>query len=195
MTKYQSLTIYGILMVATGIILIALSYNPSQTMQYSVALTMLFSSAFAFWATYQSRNIPSSMKYHGLHAIGMLVYGIAILFFATDIQKFFGITIFFLLYYGIAEIVFGFQLLMMKQTFISPQGIGIRLFMGFFISLGAIIVLATSYVDQNQAILVSGLVFILSGINLILFKSILKKWHTPPVVVNPEVTMKIPEIG
>ena len=86
MTKYQSLTIYGILMMVTGVILIALSYNPSQTMQYSVALTMLFSAAFAFWATYQSRNIPSSMKYHGLHALGMLIYGVAILFFATDIQ-------------------------------------------------------------------------------------------------------------
>ena len=109
MTKYQALTIYAILIMVTGFILMLLSIYPTRLIQYVVALGMLSSAVFAFLIAYKSKNMTIPLHYHRLHAIGMVIYGFAILFFANDVQKFLNITIFFLLYYGMTEMIFCFQ--------------------------------------------------------------------------------------
>ena len=173
MNRYLSFTLYATIIILTGIIIMFLAYYPSNAVQYVVGIGMILSSLFAFNAAWQGTNLPIPLKYHGLHAGGLLLYGLAILFFATDIHRFFSITTFFLLYYGFIEMIFCFQLLMMKKM--STQLILVRLFFGFGIALGAVLILSTSYIDNNLALLGAGVIFIISGINLIFFKTILKK--------------------
>ena len=50
----------------------------------------------------------------------------------------------------------------------------VRLIIGLAITVGAAIILATSYINQESALIGAGIVFIFSGINLILFKTVLR---------------------
>ena len=71
---------------------------------------------------------------------------------------------------------------MMRQKYIDDKIIIYRLLIGFFIALGAVFVLATAYSDQNKALLAVGLVFVFSGVYLILFKTVLKRADQPVVI-------------
>ncbi|MDZ4756842.1 MAG: DUF308 domain-containing protein [Bacteroidota bacterium] len=174
MNRYASLAIYGILIIITGIVVLTVAYNPTYSIQYIVGIGMLLSATFAFVTAYQSRHIRVPLNYHALHAVGMVVYGFAILFFANNIESFFNITTFFLLYYGITEVIFCLQILMLKDN-VSLQTDIIRLILGVFVALGAVFIISTTYFDYSKALTVSGIVFIISGINLILFKTVVKK--------------------
>ena len=175
MDRYQTLTIYALLIILTGIILIILSYNPLRVIQYAVAVAMFASAIFSFLTAFKSKNLQINLKYHELHGAGMIIYGLAILFYATTLQIFLNITAFFLLYYGMSEIIFCFQLLIMKQRNISAQVVAFRLIIGFFIAMGAVLSLATATINQNVALLSAGAVFVFSGVYLIVFKTVLKK--------------------
>jgi len=179
MNRYQALAIYALLIIATGMVLISLSYLPSRVIQYAVAIGMLASSIFAFLTAYKSKNLQIPLKYHALHAIGMAVYGFAILFYATDIDKFLRSTTFFLLYYGTAETVFSMEILRMRLKNINLNIVISRLAIGFAILIGAVLVIATATLNKNQALLFSGCVFIFSGVNLMLFKTVLKRLGEP----------------
>ncbi len=175
MNKYQSLTIYSILIILTGVILISLAYYPIRELQYTVASTIIASAVFAFLTAYKSKDLEIPLHYHALHGVGMLIYGLVILFFATDVKKFFDVTIYFLLYYGMSEIIFCFQLFMLKQKYISWRLIVARLIIAFVISMGAIVILLVSNSNQNVALMAAGGIFVFSGIFLIIFKTVLKK--------------------
>ena len=95
MTRFQALSIYAFCIILTGVILLILAYNPSRAIQYMVAVGMFVSAVFAFIMAKKSKDFQIPLKYHGIHAIGMLVYGLAILFYTTNIQLFIETTTFY----------------------------------------------------------------------------------------------------
>ena len=173
MTKYQALTIYALLIIATGSVLSSLAYYPTRAIQYIVAIGILSSAVFTFATAFKMKNSQIPMNYHALHAIGMIIYGLAILFWANDIEVFFNITIFFLLYYGMAEIIFCFQLFELKQQNINSQIILYRFLIGLSVTIGAIYILASHNKYENSALLVAGVVFAFSGLYLLKLKTVL----------------------
>lgn len=179
MNKHQTLVAYGIIIMLSGICLVVFAFNPVQAIQYLVGIGMCLSAAVAFIASYQCRKLQVPSLYHALHGIGMGIYGICILFFANDLERFFTITTFYLLYYGVAEIIFCFQSLILKDEFIFRSFVT-RLVIGTGIALGAVFIIATTYIDHKWALMATGIVFILSGIDIIPFKSVQKNL-VPPV--------------
>src|SRR5690606_37593010 len=107
-------------------------------------------------------------------------YGLAIFFLAIDLELFFNITTFFLLYYGIAEFIFCLQLFILK-TRIPLYIVVLRMLIGLSISLGAVFVLAASEVDFSIALLASGLTFLFSGIIITIFNDSLMRERTLPL--------------
>lgn len=180
MTRYQSVIIYGILIVLNGIILMALSYNTSRAIQYSVGIGMILAAIFAIISSRKSKDYQIPMKYHAIHAGGMLAYGLAIFVLAIDIELFFNITTFFLIYYGIVEIIFCLQLFILK-TRIPLYVIVARMIVGLAISLGAVFILAASEVDFSVAMLAAGLTFLFSGIIQAIFNNTLMRERAIPV--------------
>jgi len=174
MNKYQSLFTYSILILITGISIFVFEFGPSQPIQYAVSMGMLASAFFAFITAYKTKNQQIPSKYHLVHGLGLAAYGLAVLFFSTSIPKFLNISALFLLYYGLTELIFGMQLLMMKDK-LSFEILIIRLVLGFIIALGAVLNLGQSYNDQTLALMGTGTVLIICSINLLLFKTVLKK--------------------
>ncbi|MEP7195922.1 MAG: hypothetical protein ABI851_05340 [Saprospiraceae bacterium] len=179
MNRYETLAIYAFLIMVIGVILISFSFYPTLSMHFIIGFGMLFSSIFAYLTAYKSKNLQIPLKYHGLHALSMSLYGIMILFYGNQIDLFLIITIYFLLFYGIAEIIFSLQILLLRIQNIKLTIVASRLGVGFFIATGAILVLATSSLNQNNAIMFAGFVFIFIGFNTIIFKTVLKRLGEP----------------
>lgn len=177
MNRYLSLTIYASLVMITGIVLICIAYTSVDSIQLTIGIGSLISALFAFITAYNSRFAPVPRNYHGLHGIGFLGYGVAVLFYATSRQLFLDITAFFLIYYAFAEIIFCFQRLMNKENTNLQKDI-IRFVIGMVMVIGVIAILITSSIDIYTAFMLCGLVFIISGINLILFKTVLREYDT-----------------
>lgn len=179
MNRYDDLTIYSVLIIVVGLILSVLSFFPSEYIRYAVGIGILASAAFAFLTAYKSKDLQIPLKYHALHGIAMAIYGLAVLFYATDKDKFLHITTFFFLYYGIAETIFSLQILLMRLKNLNLNIVLTRLALGFVIALGAIMVLNIANVNENDndkwAYFAAGIIFIFSGVNLILFKVILHR--------------------
>ena len=174
MTRFQSQVMYGLLIVVTGAIIALLSYNPSRTIQYVAAAGIFLSAVFAFITAAKNKNTEIRLKYHGLQGAGMLVYALAILIYASTFEKFITITMAFLLYFGITEIIFGFQLMEYKRKISMPL-IVLRMITGFLMAVGAVIILAIAFLDKNMSLLVAGILIALSGINFILFANATRK--------------------
>ena len=175
MTTYQSQTIYALLIIATGMFLSSMAYYSMNEIQYIVAIGFFLSAIFAFITAFKSKNTEIRMSYHVLHALGMVAYSLAIVFGVNDVQDFFDYTVFFLMYYGFAEVIFSFQVWMMSQRRINFLLILYRLIVGIFIIIGTIYILANNDVAEHNAMLISGAVFIFSGFGVLILTSAVKR--------------------
>ncbi len=173
LSRYHSLVAYGIIIIATGIFLFLLAHNSSPLVKYLVATGMFLSAVFAFVTSYKSKKFQIPLMYHGLHAGGMLLYGLAVIFFAKNMEQFSNVTIFFLIYYGVTEIIFCLQILILRES-IRLQVDLFRLIIGFLIGLGSILILSSS-LELNKAFLALGVLLIFSGVNVILFRTVHRK--------------------
>ncbi|MBP6303912.1 MAG: hypothetical protein KBB37_01695 [Bacteroidia bacterium] len=176
LTKYQSLIIYGMLIILTGIFLIAFQYKTSAYLQYAVAISILISMFFASVTAYKSKTMQVRFKYHELHAAGMLVYGIAVLFFSATIAKFLNVTSFFLIYYGTAEMIYCIWLFNLKSQ-ISLSVLMTRLSIGFAIYLGSIVILTLYGNNQAAQLTGYGIVFLVMGIHILIYKPIMRTFE------------------
>jgi uncharacterized membrane protein HdeD (DUF308 family) len=180
MTRHQSLVMYGIIIVITGIIISSLAYNPSRVIQYIVATGLFLSAVFAFLTSYKSKSHSVQLKYHAFQGAGLLAYALTILIYANTLERFLNATVYFLLYFGVTEIMAALQLLTLSQK-MNLRLIIFRAVVGFLTALGAILIMTTSYVNQNNALLGSGFAFIFGGTGFILFANLLRKFETRSV--------------
>jgi hypothetical protein len=178
MTRVQSQVMYGFFILITGVIIAFLSYVPSRAIQYVLSAGIFLSAIFAFITASKNKEFIIRLKYHGLQGAGMLVYAIAILIYASTFEKFITVTMVFLLYFGVSEIIFGFQLMQYKRK-ISTTVIALRMITGFVMAVGAVAIFASSFLNKNNSLLLAGLLIALSGINFILFANALKKLPVP----------------
>ena len=179
MTRSLTLTIYAVLIIIIGILVVALSFMPSNTIQYLVGFGMLLSAFFSGITSYKCKYLNVPYTYHLLHSIGFSIYGIVILLYAISSDNFLKATSFFLLYYGITEIIFSFQLTMLKRDNINFKTMIYRAIIGLFIGVGSFIIIMISSNNQRHALLTSGIVFVFCGINLLLFRTVLKNLKVP----------------
>ena len=179
MTKFQTLTIYAIIIICIGILVISLSFRPSEAIQYFVGFGILVSAIFSGITAYKCKFLNVPYTYHLLHSIGFTIYGIIILFFAISSEKFLHYTSFFLLYYGITEIIFCFQITMLKRDNINFKMMIYRLLIGLLIGVGSFIIIIISTKNQRDGLLTSGIVLVFCGINLLLFRTVLKNLKEP----------------
>jgi hypothetical protein len=185
MTKYTSLYIYALLLMVSGFVLLGLVESPYKLMTETFFIVILLTAAFAGITSFYCKPYQVPMNYHGMHAIGLLLYGISILMLTEDLEKFYVFTVFYLLYYGIAEIIFGLQMLLQKDKMIF-RVVAIRLAIGFFIALTVVGLYISSgkYVNLINAIKMIGVLFILSGINLLFYKDVLKKLYQKENIIT-----------
>jgi len=174
MNRFKSQVLYGILLSVTGIFLLLLSYGPSRIVQYGLASGMLLSSFFAFLTANKSKGSEIPYKFNWLLGLGLIVYSLIILIYGSTLDRFITLTMAFLLYFGIVEIIFGFGLMAYKKR-ISLQVIVFRMIIGLLMAVGAVLMLGMAVVDKNTSLVVAGTLILLCGINFILLANAVRK--------------------
>ena len=174
MNRFQSQVLYGVLIGVTGVFLLLLSYNPSRIIQYGVAAGVFLGSFFAFVSASKSKASEVLLKYNWLIGLGMFTYALAILIYASTFDRFITITMAFLLYFGVVEIILGFALLAYKKS-IRLQLIVVKMIIGLLMTIGAVSIIGLAYFDKNISLLVAGALILFSGINFILLANAVRK--------------------
>lgn len=146
----------------------------SETFLIPVLLSGIFACVTAF--KFKADQIP--LNYHAIHAIGLLLYGFSFRLLSNDATDFFRITVIYLLFYGIAELIFGLQMLLQKDRMLF-RIIVIRMVIGFITALSAVglYISLDKYIDLTSAIKITGVLFIVGGLNLFFFKSVIFKLY------------------
>ena len=188
MTKYLSLQIYGLLIVLAGLSLILFQYFFLQINIQFVSVCILVSAAFAFLTAYKSKHKQSRFKYHRIHAIGMVIYGVAILLPAFYSLKFIHLTTFYLIYYGVVEMIFCFMLFNLKSV-LGLEILIIRLITGFIIYIVASLLLFYINMNKSYVVIGDGILFIISGLQVIFYLPIVKKLDVP-ITSNVKLNQK-----
>lgn len=85
MFKYQSISIYGLMIILAGISLLIKSGTNIEVHATLVSVFILLSAIVAVWVALKTTANKVQSRYHTLHAIGLLFY--AILLFFTKIQS------------------------------------------------------------------------------------------------------------
>jgi hypothetical protein len=170
MSRFQSQIFYGILVAVTGVLLFLLGANPSRIIQYAIASGIFLAAIFSFIASSKSTSSKLPLKYNGLQAIGMLVYGVAIFVYASTFERFISITMVFLLFFGIMEMLFGFNAISVQRE-IGMRVIVTRMFIGFLMTIGAVVFLGFAF-HLVIAVLLAGILFFLSGVLFIGFANV-----------------------
>lgn len=176
MTKYQSLLIYGSLVIMAGIVLIICHQQFTVGMQYTIAALMLLSAVFAYITSTKNKNKLVRFRYHELHALSFMIYSILMLWYIGSNYSVF-ITSYFMMYYGISEMIFCIWLFNLK-TFVNFTILIIRLVMGLVIYVSAVMIQMIAKSNQSKELIGYGFVFILIGIHILLYRPVIQKLET-----------------
>jgi hypothetical protein len=188
MIKSQSLFIYGASIIAVGIVFFIFQLH--NLFPIYPILIMLLSIGFVFSLITSLKNGHQmvSRLYHLIHAIAFGLFLGALIVVENTFSNIVNCSSLFFLVYGLTELMFCFQLLNKKMN-LKPKILFIRIILGFVISLGS--VLFVSFFDSYQdfALIGYGVLFLITGISILLFTTIFYKCDTvAPKAMNEHIT-------
>jgi hypothetical protein len=167
MFKYQSISIYGLMIILAGISLLIKSGTNIEVHATLVSVFILLSAIVAGWVALKTTANKVQSRYHTLHAIGLLFYAILLFFYKNSISNFSDITAFFFIFYGFSEILFCFWLFNL-QAKIKVSQLIIRLSMGLVFFLSSLLMIGLRHPYQSLELISAGIIFIIIGIQVML---------------------------
>lgn len=187
MTKSQSLFIYGASIIASGIVFFI--FQMHQLFPIYPILIMLLSIGFVFALITSLKNGHQmvSRLYHLIHAIAFGLFLGALIVVENTFSNIVNCSSLFFLVYGLTELMFCFQLLNKKMN-LKPNILFIRIALGFIISLGSVLFVSSYDSYQDFALIGYGVLFLITGISILLFTTIFYKWDTvAPKAMNNNI--------
>jgi uncharacterized membrane protein HdeD (DUF308 family) len=167
--KYYSIYLYGAIIILGGIFLLFSKNSTFNFIKFPLGIALTAGAILAFIAAYYSQRKQVQFAYHEMHALGMLIYGVSILFLGNTLEKLISFTSFLFFLYSFSEIIFCFILFNLAQKVVYKILI-IRVVLGLVVGIGAVV--AMNYTALTLEIF--GLLFIMVGINIILYVPIMK---------------------
>jgi uncharacterized membrane protein HdeD (DUF308 family) len=169
MKKYIPIYLYGTIIILQGIFLLFSKDSSFHLIKYSLGISLIFGAVIAFISAFSRKRRQVQFAYHEMHAIAMLVYGLSVLFFSRTLADLTYITAFLLIFYAFSEVIFCNWIYNLGQKVLFKIVL-VRVFLGFIVGMGALV--AMNLEDIQFEIL--GILFIMVGINIILYVPIMK---------------------
>ena len=169
MNKYIPIYLYGTVTILEGIFLLFSNDGAFNVIKLSLGISLSIGALLAFIAAFARQKHHVQFTYHELHALAMLAYGIAILAFCDTPEKLISFTAFLFIFYAFSEIIFCTWLFNLKQRVVSKI-VFIRLLLGLVVGIGTIF--AMNYSDFSIEIF--GALFVMVGINILLYAPVMK---------------------
>jgi uncharacterized membrane protein HdeD (DUF308 family) len=170
MKKYLPIYLYGTIIIIEGLFLLFSTDYSIKMISLTSGIVLILGAVLAFFASFTTSARPVQHKYHKMHSIAMLIYGLLLLVFCSSFERFTSFTAFLLLFYSFSEIIFCNWLFNLSQRTVFKIII-IRFLLGLAAGFGTIIALNfTSYTLE-----VYGVLFLLVGINVLLYVPVMKR--------------------
>jgi peptidoglycan/LPS O-acetylase OafA/YrhL len=119
-----------------------------------------------------------------MHALTMLVYGVAILFFCNTSETLIYFTSILFFFYAFSEIIFCNWLLNLENKVVY-QIVLIRILLGVMVGIGTIVIMNYYDINEVMALVGYGVLFIIIGINILLYVPIMRKTESKVFSNNP----------
>jgi hypothetical protein len=161
--------LYGYSIIFAGLSLAFVDDSNFQWIKTIVGILTLFGSAVAFLAAVSRHKRHVEFVYHEIHALAMVTFGIAILFFCENTRQFTAMLSFLLFFYAFSEIIFCNLLYNLSQRVVS-RIVGIRLTIALIVGIGTVVAISSSDLGYQ----IFAFLFVLIGVNVIFYIPVLK---------------------
>jgi hypothetical protein len=178
MNKRILITLYGSLIVLTGLFLVIFHAQPIDVIKYTVASSLAVCAALSFVTTLKIDNRKVSFIYLNLHAVTLLTYSLSLFFACFSMETFSSFSSVYFIFYSFSEIIFCFWLFNLK----SLVGIKIliqRLVTAGLVGVGTLVLLSNFGNSQKVSLIGFGILLVLTGINAFFYKPIMQALETP----------------
>jgi uncharacterized membrane protein HdeD (DUF308 family) len=169
MKKYLPIYLYGSIIILVGIFLLFSENSSFQIIKITLGISLIVGAIFAFITAFSRQRQQVQFAYHEMHALAMLVYGISLILLCNSSEKLIVFTSFLFIFYAFSEIIFCNWLFNLAQKVVFKI-LAIRALLGFLIGIGTVV--AMNYTEFT--IQIFGAMFILVGINIILYFPVMK---------------------
>ena len=169
MNKHIPLYIYGSTIIFSGFFLLFSDNSMFDVIKFNMGIAFIFGAFFAFLTALSRQRKQVQFAYHEMHAVAMIVYAIAVLFFCNSLETMISYTTFLLFFYTFSEIIFCYWLFNLLEKVVFKV-LAIRFLLGFAVGIGTIA--AMNYTEY--ALHIFGVVFILVGINVLYYVPAMK---------------------
>ena len=172
MKKAVNLTLVGICLIISGIVIILSENIGANNAKIIVPILFVLSGVFSLKHAMSNKQGIDS-KFQLIKGIGLLVFAALISFFADSSNSFLMYVTYFTLMYGLLEITFPFAVLNSKNR-IAKQILAVRVVIGLVTAIGAVVLLFTTISSDSQGLIIAGALTILIGLSNLFFTNQLK---------------------
>jgi uncharacterized membrane protein HdeD (DUF308 family) len=173
MKSHLPLYLYGLIIIFAGIFLLFSSNITFTVVKYSLGISLMTGSIFAFITALSRQRKQVQFAYHEMHALAMFVYGIVVILFCDSFERIEMYTAFLFIFYAFSEIILCNWLFNLTQKLVLKI-VAIRALLGLAIGIGAVVAINHSEITLQ---LFSPL-FILVGLNILLYIPVMKSNDT-----------------
>lgn len=169
MNKYLPISLYGYTLMISGVILFFAENSNFEQTKNIIGIGFTIGALLAIISAFSSQRKQVQFAYHEMHALTMLVYGVTILVFVNSLENLISLSIFLFVFYTFSEIIFCNWLFNLTKN-INYKVLIVRLLIAAIVGLGSIVTIFY----PNWTFEIFGLLFILIGLNIMLYIPIMK---------------------
>ena len=174
MNKTFYLALSGLLMVASGITLLFSKQIGVPNSKLLVPLFLLTSGICGFIFSKYNKLPKVAKQYHLAQGLGLSIYAIVMMSMINSLSSFLMLTTYFVVMFGLFEIVFAFMVLNSNRT-INKRILITRLVAGGINLIGGFILLISSLSDQTMGAAIAGILILIGGISFVVFSRKVKE--------------------
>ena len=170
MKKLLPIYLYGATIILVGIFLLFSDNIAFKNIKPTLGIIMSIGGVIAFFEAFSKQRKLIQFNYQEIHGLAMFVYGVSILFLCNTFDQLITITSFLLIFYAFSEIIFCNWLFNLKRKVILKIVL-LRLALGLAVGIGTIF----STYNTKHNLEGFGTLFILVGINVLLYVPVMRK--------------------
>jgi uncharacterized membrane protein HdeD (DUF308 family) len=170
MKKYIPIYLYGSIIILVGVFLLFSNKFSFDFIRITLGISLIVGAIFAFITAFSRQRKQVQFAYHEMHALAMLVYSIVVILFCNTSERLESVTAFLFIFYAFSEIIFCNWLFNLAQKVVFKIVV-IRSLLGLAIGIGTVVAISYSEI----ALQIFGLLFIMVGINIILYVPVMKR--------------------
>ncbi|MDZ4666753.1 MAG: hypothetical protein SGJ00_02610 [bacterium] len=171
--KKNPIYLYGAIIILEGVFLLFSKYYSFDTLRYSLGTMMIIGAILGLLRALTPKTKHVEFTYHEMHVLAMVVYGLSVLLFANKLEKVVNFSAYLFFFYAFSEIIFC-SLLFNLGKGVVYKIVFIRAFLGISVGLGMVIIMNYYSIHKAFAVEGFGILFILIGINILLYVPVMK---------------------